>query len=42
MLLYNLLKVPSDVAANSLSPRTKIKGKFLAENCVIMIILSTK
>ena len=31
MLLFNLLKVTSDVAAHRLDPRIKIKGKFLAE-----------
>ena len=31
MLLYNLLKGTLDVAANSLSPRRKIMGKFLVE-----------
>ena len=31
MLLFNLLKVTFDVVANPLSPRTKIKGKLLAE-----------
>ena len=31
MLLFNLLKVTSNVAADRLDPRTKIKGKFLAE-----------
>ena len=31
MLLFNLLKVTSDVAADRLGPRTEIKGKLLAE-----------
>ena len=31
MLLFNLLKVTSDVAANRLGPMTKIRGTFLAE-----------
>ena len=34
VLLYNLLKVTSDVAANSLDSRTKIKGTFLAEKLI--------
>ena len=28
VLLFNLLEVTSDVAADRLAPRTKIKGKF--------------
>ena len=31
MLLFNLLKVTSDATAYHWSPRTKIKGPFLAE-----------
>ena len=31
MLLFNLLKVTSDVAADGFGPITKIKDKFLAE-----------
>ena len=30
-LLFNLLKVTSDVAADRLGPRTKFQGTFLAE-----------
>ena len=32
----------SDVAADQLGPRTKIKGKLLAENCIIMIMLMAR
>ena len=34
--LFNLLKVTSDVDADCLGPRTKIKGKL--KNCVIMML----
>ena len=36
-MTFNLLKVTSDVASDRLGPRPKVK----AENCVIIIKLST-